>query len=54
VSATATDLPPGGAFPRGISIVALVATVAALYFGRDVLIPVAVLPPSSSRSLRSA
>jgi len=42
VSATATDLPPGGAFPRGISIVALVATVAALYFGRDVLIPVAV------------
>jgi predicted PurR-regulated permease PerM len=42
VSTTASDLPPGGAFPRGISMVALVATVAALYFGRDVLIPVAV------------
>src|SRR5262245_12235220 len=42
MSATASDFPPGGAFPRGISMVALVATVAALYFGRDVLIPVAV------------
>jgi len=43
MSATAPSLPPGGGLPRGgSSVLALIATVAALYFARDVLIPVAV------------
>ena len=39
MSATEPQVPGGGALPRGL---ALIATVAALYFARDVLIPVAV------------
>ena len=39
MSGTAPQLPGGGALPRGL---ALIATVAALYLARDVLIPVAV------------
>lgn len=42
MSATAPQLPAGGALPRGVPVVALIATVAALYLARDVLIPVAV------------
>jgi len=42
VSATAPGFPPAGALPRGISVVAALAIVAALYFAGDVLIPVAV------------
>ena len=42
MSATAPGFPPAGALPRGISVVAALAIVAALYFAGDVLIPVAV------------
>ena len=38
----APSFPPGGTLPRGISVIALMGGVAALYFARDVLIPVAV------------